>query len=360
MRDETLLGYLGISLSEHPENLATKSLGFILHRSATARHAVVRFLHHCGIAVSERMMYRNQVVGEDNSIPDLVGIDQSGQEALIIEAKFWAGLTENQPCGYIARLPAETTGVLMFVSPALRAESLWSELTARCQAHLQGAVETPLPETKSVQLGNHRRLVLTSWKALLGLITAELDAAGESLVASDVRQLLGLCDRMDADAFLPIRSEEFAPEMPRRIRQLCRLIDDATRSVVEAGFASTKTPKGSLRQTARLGSYGRYQMFEDIGICLWLGLKWWINFHPTPLWLEVFGKNWKDGWALRGKLAEFENAVPSRLFFSGGGNPLIPLTIPCGAEREHVLRVLVDQLREIAEKLNRPDQEAKP
>ena len=46
-----------------------------------------------------------------------------------MEAKFWAGLTENQPNAYLARLPLdERPAVLLFVAPEARLETLWPEL----------------------------------------------------------------------------------------------------------------------------------------------------------------------------------------------------------------------------------------
>ena len=34
---------------------------------------------------------------EDGARPDLARVDQDGEDRVLIEAKFWAGLTENQP-----------------------------------------------------------------------------------------------------------------------------------------------------------------------------------------------------------------------------------------------------------------------
>ena len=47
-------------------------------------------------------------------------------EILIIEAKFWASLTENQPISYLKRL--KENSILLFVCPTLRKNSLFVEL----------------------------------------------------------------------------------------------------------------------------------------------------------------------------------------------------------------------------------------
>ena len=275
---------------------------------------------------------------------------------MVIEAKFWAGLTENQPCAYLKRLPDGMPAVLMFVAPALRADSLWADLLDRCKDQREQVNEPPLPGVKSARLNANHQLLLTSWKTLLAFILADLDAAGDLGTAADVRQLDGLCDRMDADAFLPFRPDDFGPDVPRLIRQLGQLVDEVSALAVAAGFASKKTPTGSSRKRKGLhGSYGIHLLFGDVSVRLWLALKPWAKFYETPLWLEVYGRKRKSDGTFRGKLSDFEKHVPTRLFFSGGDNPLIPLIIPCGEDKDAVLKSLVEQLEIIAQKVTAPD-----
>ncbi|MYA41649.1 MAG: hypothetical protein F4Z31_07855 [Gemmatimonadetes bacterium] len=73
---------------------------------------------------------RTQATGEDGGRPDLVGFDEHGAERLLIEAEFWAGLTENQTLSYLRRLASDggAPGALLFVEPAARLQPLWNEL----------------------------------------------------------------------------------------------------------------------------------------------------------------------------------------------------------------------------------------
>ena len=49
-------------------------------------------------------MYECQSIGDDNERPDMSGTDSDGNEVIMCEAKFYAGLTYNQPLTYLERL----------------------------------------------------------------------------------------------------------------------------------------------------------------------------------------------------------------------------------------------------------------
>ena len=46
-----------------------------------------------------------QVTASDGSRPDLVCFDAGNEKRIIVEAKFWAGLMDNQPNAYLEQLP---------------------------------------------------------------------------------------------------------------------------------------------------------------------------------------------------------------------------------------------------------------
>ena len=179
MSTPSLFGHLASRFAPHPENLATEALLYVL-RSPTARAALVRGLGRAGATLPRDLRFSSQVVAEDSSIPDLIGKDEDGQKRLIVEAKFWAGLTENQPGAYIAQLPGELDSVLLFVAPAARFTSLWPELLSRAQGHLAEGDAASLDEHKEfrrVQLDGPRSLVLMSWRLLLSAVRRDLAAA---------------------------------------------------------------------------------------------------------------------------------------------------------------------------------------
>lgn len=94
---QTLFGYLATRFRSHPENLATESLCYVLRQSPVARQAFTQYIAQPPVWFEQKLVFQAQAAGKDGAIPDLVGTDQEGRKVLIGEAKFWAGLTDNQP-----------------------------------------------------------------------------------------------------------------------------------------------------------------------------------------------------------------------------------------------------------------------
>ena len=124
----TLLSHLARNLTDRTEDLAVEALGYILGKSPASREALNSMV---GNDIPRVVRVATQVIGEDRTRPDLVGFDGHGQERVLIEAKFWAALTENQPNTYLERLPDDDTSLLLFVAPEARLQSLWPELLRR-------------------------------------------------------------------------------------------------------------------------------------------------------------------------------------------------------------------------------------
>ena len=184
---------------------------------------------------------------DEKGRPDLSCFDEDGMERVLIEAKFWAGLTDNQPIAYLKRLPSDKSSVLLFVAPAARFEPLWAELIRRVteSEEFELGANSEDENLRSVVVGDEGRLMLTSWRALLGRMASQASVAGDSRAETDIRQLLGLTQRMDEDAFLPIRSDELGPEFPRRMNNLGRLILNVVQRGRKTGWVDTSGMQAS-------------------------------------------------------------------------------------------------------------------
>lgn len=347
---QTLFGHLAARFAQHPENLATEALLYLLDRSSVARAALRRFIAQTDVTLTDSLVYRTQVAGDEGAIPDLVGLDDVGREVLLLEAKFWAGLTDRQPVDYLNRLPDTVPGLLLFVAPARRFATLWPELVSRCKQ--AGVPVETLKESGSgllvVKVGNRRTLALASWNSLLDSMLVSLESEGQTAAASDARQLIGLCERMDNESFLPLRSEELASSHGRRILDFCQLVDDVTDLAVERGLVSTE----KLRASGGRGWYARNIWLGGCGCIVKVSARDWSSERETPIWLEVWGENFKPSPEVKQALAPLALETPT-LVLQKDQCLLVPFTIPICCEREQVVQALLAQLQRV-EKLLRP------
>ena len=343
------------------ENLAVEALGHILSGSEAARSALAEVLQAGGAKVGEVAQVRTQDAGEGGARPDLAGVDQDGEDRVLIEAKFWAGLTENQPGGYLRRLEsAPQPSALLFVAPAKRTDVLWAEL---CRQLSKSASDVALDShrdadgLRSATVGTGRYLMLTSWRSLLGCMATKASAAADSHTETDIHQLQGLAEQQDEEAFLPLRQEELGPQLPRRVIDLTGLVDDAVNRANQTEWASTTGSKMGGTAT----SYGvglRFLRAETVFgkavMFLSVEYRFWAQCGHTPLWLSF----WKSGTPpdLRRALEPLRHRNPPELIESDA-DVRIPIKLPVGKERGAVLDAVVARLEEIARLRHEPTHE---
>ena len=70
-------------------------------------------------------------------------------------------------------------------------------------------------------------------------MATKASAAADSHTETDIRQLQGLAEQQDEEAFLPLRQEELGPQLPRRVIDLTGLVDDAVNCANQTEWAST-------------------------------------------------------------------------------------------------------------------------
>ncbi len=350
---ETLLAHLAWKLSSRHEDIAVEALGFILKSDSTLR-AIEGVLEDGGADVGKIARIQTQVSGDGETRPDLVGFDQHDVECVLIEAKFWAGLTANQPNAYLDRLAPGKA--LLFVAPESRLETLWPELRRRADSdRLLSILDRTSLKSAATDDGKH--LMMISWADLLD----RLQGAADSSSRNEIRQLRGLVHRVDDESgYPPLRPEELAPEIPRRLLSLERLIGDATARAVEQGYADIK----GLNVTPYPGGYGRprgYGRYLSLkGAIAWfgIGLNWWVRggYSDTPLWLS-FGLSKDEGYRARWPdtsraLEPLKRRDPPECLEENQAL-LVPIALPTGVEYDAVLDAVVERLREIADLIDK-------
>ncbi len=281
--DITLMAHLVPRLTTQVENAATDALGYILNRSKSSMQALNDLIQEGGLDVEPIARVETQVTYEDGSRPDMAGYDKNNAKRLLVEVKFWAGLLEGQASGYARQFDQPGPAVLLFISPESRIPTLWAEVGRQFENQSvsleriysrQGIQRAILP-------GTERHVMLVSWTLLLDRMDA---MTGDDGVQSDIRQLRGLAQAQDAEAFLPIHAEELSPSLGRRAGWYNQLVDDVVAKGVRERWLDTK----GLNVASQRHGYGRYVRYSGSEWYFWIGVNHgrWADQGDTPLWLN--------------------------------------------------------------------------
>ena len=364
----SLLAHLANRFTNQTETLATESLGYILSQSAPARGALHEMLVSGGVDVGpiarvqtefDVFVKAKEEAEEQEARIDLVGFGEDGAKRALIEVKFWAGLTKNQPNTYLDELlKNEEPSALLFVAPELRLDMLWAEVVRlanedEAQRFTLGVemVDAKTNLRSAVVNGGHHRLMLTSWRAMLRAMHGK---AGDVTVEKDIDQLHALCDQQDRAAFLPLNAGELGPGFSKRAIDMHNLFHAVINRVPKEGIGKKL---GASKSGANFGWY----FFSDIAFVgdVWIGVhyEFGTRHRETPFWVML-------GFSSNANLDEIRKRLAAARRETGldyidtkyGKTPvsLIPIRLPAGVEYEVVLNSVVGQIRKIGEILAAP------
>lgn len=341
MPEETMLAHLANRLGHGSEDLATEALAFILQNPAAARGMEAHARRwSSGLAVPSRFRTQDWLAS-DEAIPDLVAVAPDGSTPLIVEAKFGAALTPNQPVTYLRRLLLlNTPTLLLFLVPSRRATPIWAELRRRCsEAGIELTTSDPLA-TGSVE---NVVVAVTTWADLLLDIERSLTPPNEHhRTLAELEQLQGLCERQDRTLFQPFSTRFLGGGTGQHLMDLDALLNEAIETLVAAGLASIK----GLTRAAGTGYYGRYVQLAGWGCLLHVNFARWGSQRHTPLWLQITDRRAAGNPALRDALAPLTTEQPPRLLDEDGRRH-IPIFLPNDVERDAVFAAVDRQLQEI-------------
>lgn len=353
--NDRILGYLARRFSPSEENIASEALTWLLGRSAEARSALLRLAWPEESTVPEDLTFVGQVGNPDFGRPDVVGTDPDNRARLLIEAKFAAGLTPQQPNGYLKLLPTDADSVLLVVAPSARRETLWAELM---RAVPQLAPTAPPPSAVPsegvlrAQVGEHATLALASWRIVVAAVLDALRAADQWALAHDAEQLLGLTEVMDSAAFIPLRTGDLGWRTARQIGHLHFLID-AVRRRIAADSNSLAEPYGNSSSHGRI-FYGWYLRSRKSRKAIWYGftVTAWARHGISPLWarVEAVPPSWSTQRLLHAFSALNKPGQPG--LFEDGNSFLIPLEIPRSSGQDEVVISLRSQLESLIARLD--------
>lgn len=324
-----------VSRSLAPEPAATQALAYILAKRKALR-AFVDCLTFTGVSFEPSRVEAERARGAGR--PDLSIYDARGAHRLLVENKFWAGLTEAQPVAYLNELPQDedAPSALVFIVPTARIPSIWNELTSRCaEAELAVGQSVKADATVRATLPGNRAVAVIGWKGVLERLEAVRS------VKADVRQLRGLAVTMDSEAFLPIRVDELTNvDVPRRLIDYAGLVQPIVDELMGRGVADTT----GLRAAHGYDTAGRYLSMDRLGIWLGVDLVLWRDAGTTPLWLKIPEGDWGGVEGVWDELDGMFDDIRTRREFK-----CLPIRLAAGTERDVVIADAADQIVAIAD-----------
>jgi len=96
----SLLAHIASNFISEYENVANSSIAYLLNEYPASQEALKYILGVDKVAT----YYVTEMATTSNGRPDVTGLDQKGEKSIIIEGKFWANLTDNQPNNYLKEL----------------------------------------------------------------------------------------------------------------------------------------------------------------------------------------------------------------------------------------------------------------
>ena len=132
----SVLAHIVLGGKQSTEPAATQALVYILKSSPDIARAFVGVLRQAAIEF-EPGRIESELAHEDGR-PDLTIHDTRGNVRVLVENKFWVGLTDAQPVSYLGDLPEDVPSTLLFIVPEQRVPTVWNELKVRCaQAEIE-------------------------------------------------------------------------------------------------------------------------------------------------------------------------------------------------------------------------------
>ena len=286
----------------------------------------------------------SQSVGKNSERPDISGINEKGHEILIIEAKFWASLTENQPVEYIKRL--KDNSILLFICPKLRINSLNNEIERKI---LENGLTYKYIDKKYI-LDENKQIYITDWYTILELLKTHLTKNHEMLLVSDIDQLIGFCEIIDNYSFLPIIDKDLSPSIPKKINSYCDLLD----KVIDKLKSDDNVNTDGLKATGQKYGYNRYVNVGDYGVSLEINFKMWEMVSDTPFWFTVLSYRkgpWRQSSELKNKLKEISLKTKLKLFQNISENLSFALFPILNHVEDRVIEDIVEKINIIMEEL---------
>ena len=330
----SLLAHMYSHIKGSQEDIATYSVEYIVSKSHKLNETFTGLLETALKAkIGESIHYSCQATGKQKERPDISGVNSEGKEVVLCEAKFYAGLTSNQPNAYINRLRDEGGIGLVFICPSARKELLWSTLKKLCAERIIEPVSDYCISVDGI------RMSIITWGEIIETLRLTASAVDVSAL-SDIDQLDGFCKLMDDTAFIPFSDEDFGPENARKEERHYQVTDSVISHML-ADKSLNASVKG-LRATPYRQGYVRYISLLGHAISVNYDRPNWRNpsTEETPFWTVIYGK----GFEQPDEYQRVFKKYPASYKGSINNAVALPLFAPTGSSLDEIAKDITDQI----------------
>ena len=344
----SLLGAIIGKFTNQFENVATEGLAHIVGSSELVRKQLLTFLN-TKIALPDAFNSAFDISTQfsdanDASIPDLA-LQFPGQLKLLVEVKFWAKLTKNQPLAYLQKLNKHDGECLFFLVPQQRIPILLNELVQKIELETGEQIAYTIAGNNLV-FNELAPIVLVSWEELISFLLERVDFS-EPHIKADLDQLQQMINKMLSPEFLPFEVGDFDFNAYRKYTQMIELIDACIDS--NPNYNTKNLSYGGGKN-----SFQRWFLLADYYTAgLELHARYWEK-HAHPIWLVLYGSTWQN----KGKVpfaemplfeAKVKEAELDFLVISENGyrKLVFPISIPFGQDKETCLLEIQKQMNKI-------------
>lgn len=323
---KSLLSHIAGNFITQYENVANSSISYLLNNYSAAKKSLANILN---IGELPSIRFITELATGENGRPDVTGVDENNNKIIIIEGKFWASLTSNQPLNYLNEI--YEGGKILFLSPERRKSLLMIEIEKR------------------VVDENQRALIsVHSWAELIESIEYENSKKPNLSLTSDLSQLKSLCDQMDVEGMPPLSASDLDPMNGRIVYQLSDLLDDCRK------IMSTwpETDFNKVKAVAYKTGYGFYFRAHHFGCQLLLSTyNWFTTKSCTPYWLHIGNTDFKRDERIVNILSHMDpkntyDDLPNHYL------PTYAINIKPGTDRSGTAKQITKRVREVLDFLN--------
>lgn len=344
----SLLARFFNQIKSSQEDIASEGLRYVLQNSDLAKSIISNQVKSKTAIQLPELNYVSQISKTDLGRTDISGIDFKGNEVIIFEAKFWASLTENQPNSYLKRL--SNNSVLVFVCPSLRKNSLYIEIIKRLNEQ-SIEFESDVNLLK-FSLNSNKHILIQSWAEILEPIRTILKSNNQDKFLSDIDQIIGFCEVIDKNSFIPLVDKDLSPELGRKINSYYELVDEVISELSKSQYYK----KGKLTEGKPSKEFGyyKYRYYDGYAITFGINFGCWSKFADTPFWLIISElPDWKQVPEFKLKLKRVASQISKPTFENDSENLLLPVYPTKYEDKTTVIKNMAEQIDQIFNELRK-------